>query len=82
MDEDEEEVSNCCTTTVQQQLLQLTFDIVPTGYTQPSTVVRKMEAQSEYTNIAYTFLHIWRRFVMLSVLSNKNFCIGAQSEVY
>ncbi len=29
---------------------------------QPPTVVSKMEAQLEYVHIAYTFLHIWRRF--------------------
>ena len=34
--------------------------------TQPPTVVGKMEAQSEYyIDIAYTFLHVWYRFVCL-----------------
>ncbi len=38
-----------------------------------------MEAQLEYAYIAYTF---GADLYGQSVLINKNFCIGAQSEVY
>ncbi len=31
--------------------------------TQPPTVVRKMEAQSECIQVAYTFLQVWHRLV-------------------
>ncbi len=30
---------------------------------QPPTVGCRMEAQSEHVHIAYTFLHVWHRFV-------------------
>ncbi len=31
--------------------------------TQPPKVICRMEAQLEYIHIAYTFLHVWCRFV-------------------
>ncbi len=34
--------------------------------TPPPTVACKMEAQSEYVHVAYTFLHVWCRFYVLS----------------
>ncbi len=34
--------------------------------TQPPTAVCKMEAQSEYAHVAYTFLHVWAPICMLS----------------
>ncbi len=42
-----------------------------------------MEAQSEYINIADTFFAPFGADLYAqSVLINKNFCVGAQSEVY
>ena len=50
---------------------------------QPPTVACKMEAQLECMHNLHTFLHAWRLVYMLSrCLSTKNFCIGAQEEVY
>ena len=43
--------------------LQVSFSLLST---QPPTVACKMEAQLEYVHIAFTFLHVWRRFGMLS----------------
>ncbi len=44
----------------------------------------KMAAQSEYMRIAYTvfFAHFRADSQAQSALVNKNFCIGAQEEVY
>ncbi len=56
------------------------------GGAQPASVACKMEAQSRnmHVRIAYTFLHVWRRFVMLSrgLLSNNISVIPAKSEFY
>ncbi len=51
--------------------------------TQLPTVACKMEAQSEYIHVVHTyFAHFGANLHAQLVLINKNFCIGAQSEVY
>ncbi len=51
--------------------------------TQPPTVACKMKALSEYVHVAYMSLHVWTAICYASsVLIDKIFCIGAQSEVY
>ena len=51
--------------------------------TQPPTMVCKMEGQSEYVHVAHTFFaRLAPDSCAQSVLANKNFCVGAQSEVY
>ena len=37
--------------------------VIPILVAQPTTVVCKMEAQSEHAHIAHTFLHVSRRLV-------------------
>ena len=51
--------------------------------TQPPTVACKTEAQSEYVHVACTlFARLDADLHAQSVISNKNFCVGAQSEAY
>ena len=51
--------------------------------TQPATVACKMEAPSEHVHVAFMFFASFGADLSAqSVLINKNFCIGAQSEVY
>ncbi len=51
--------------------------------TQPPTVAGKMGARLEHVHDAYMFLHPSAPICNAqSVLVDKNFCIGAQSEVY
>ena len=49
--------------------------------TQPTTVVRKVEAQLDYVHIAYIFCTVGADLYGHSVLINKKNCIRAQSEV-
>ncbi len=58
-------------------------DGAPMSHAQPATVACKLEAQSEYVHIAHTsFARFGADLHAQSVLSNRNFCIGAQEEVY